>query len=140
MAASPQQLAAAAVRNALASGRLPLVRTQQCADCDGQAQNYHHYAGYERAHRLSVVPLCVPCHRKRHVHDRRGKRPLGDVVCFSVRLPDDLHLELRALAKEAGRSLHHLLLEAIAIYLQERPAERERELLEDERYRREEDY
>lgn len=35
-----------------------------CSNCSKcQAQEYHHFLGYEREHWLDVKPVCIPCHR-----------------------------------------------------------------------------
>jgi hypothetical protein len=30
--------------------------------CGKPAQHYHHHLGYEKKHRLHVIPLCTECH------------------------------------------------------------------------------
>lgn len=40
-----------------------------CSACKTkQAQDYHHYMGYAKEHRLDVIPLCRACHRKIDSH------------------------------------------------------------------------
>lgn len=53
-----------AVNNAILRGRFPRIATRQCADCGGQAQQYHHES-YKPEHWLDVIPLCIRCHKKR---------------------------------------------------------------------------
>lgn len=47
---------------AVRSGKIPRISTQICVYCERQAQQYHHYNGYEKDHWLDVVPLCISCH------------------------------------------------------------------------------
>jgi len=51
-----------AVNNAITVGKLPRVDTLQCHYCPAQAEQYHHYKGYEPEHWLDVVPVCIKCH------------------------------------------------------------------------------
>ena len=44
-------------------GKIPKATDCKCADCGIQAQEYHH-EDYSKA--LDVIPLCKPCHIKRH--------------------------------------------------------------------------
>ena len=63
----PNQIKAkSAVNNAIYHGRLPSVNTRQCHYCPEQAEQYHHYLGYEKEHWLDVMPACLICHRKEH--------------------------------------------------------------------------
>ncbi len=48
------------------NGNLPHVSTCVCADCGAQAAEYHHES-YERDRWLDVVPLCMRCHKARHM-------------------------------------------------------------------------
>ena len=53
-----------AVNNAITAGRLPRPDSLQCHYCFRDAQQYHHWHGYESEHWLDVVPACVECHSK----------------------------------------------------------------------------
>lgn len=53
-----------AVNNAIQAGKLPRANTLQCYYCPAQADQYHHWRGYELEHWLNVVPVCVKCHTK----------------------------------------------------------------------------
>lgn len=53
-----------AVNNAIKVGRLPRPDSLQCHYCFRDAQQYHHWRGYESEHWLDVVPACVECHSK----------------------------------------------------------------------------
>lgn len=53
------------VRSAIKRGGLPPVTEKKCADCDEQAQHYHHKS-YDEADWSKVVPLCCVCHHIRH--------------------------------------------------------------------------
>lgn len=44
-------------------GRMPKACSQSCVKCGSQAAHYHHYNGYEFAHRYDVEPVCAPCHK-----------------------------------------------------------------------------
>ena len=44
-------------------GKIPKATDCICTDCGIQAEEYHH-EDYSKA--LEVIPLCKPCHRKRH--------------------------------------------------------------------------
>jgi hypothetical protein len=57
--------AARAVHYAVTKGELPPVTSCACADCDVQAEEYHHES-YEKEHWLDVDPLCRRCHMVRH--------------------------------------------------------------------------
>jgi len=50
-----------AVRHAVRGGKLPRADALKCS-CGNQAKHYHHHNGYDKAHWLDVVPICVPCH------------------------------------------------------------------------------
>lgn len=54
-----------AVNNAITSGRLPRPDTMKCNYCPKQAQQYHHWHGYEPERWLDVIPICMNCHYKR---------------------------------------------------------------------------
>lgn len=53
------------VNKAVRAGNLPRVTTRQC-NCGKQARRYHHHNGYDEAHWLDVIPLCVKCHFAAH--------------------------------------------------------------------------
>ena len=52
------------VRQQWMNGSIPKPTDCTCIDCGIQAQEYHH-EDYSKA--LDVIPLCKPCHLKRHV-------------------------------------------------------------------------
>ena len=55
-----------AVMVAVRDGILPKVSSLKCSDCrDVEAESYHHES-YDPSQWLVVVPLCNPCHYKRH--------------------------------------------------------------------------
>jgi hypothetical protein len=45
------------------NGTMPHAWELTCADCGGQARDYHH-EDYDKP--MKVVPLCRSCHKKRH--------------------------------------------------------------------------
>lgn len=53
-----------AVSNAIRAGRLPRPDSLLCHYCPVQAQEYHHWHGYEPEHWLDVIPVCIECHYK----------------------------------------------------------------------------
>lgn len=53
-----------AITCAITAGKLPRPDTLQCHYCPKPAQQYHHWHGYEKEHRLDVVPVCILCHSK----------------------------------------------------------------------------
>lgn len=55
-----------AVSDAIESGILNSVKSLPCSQCGNTAAHYHHHLGYEPQHWLSVIPLCVSCHRAEH--------------------------------------------------------------------------
>jgi hypothetical protein len=59
-----RQTAAAAVHKAVRNGRLPKASELKCTCCPAQAVEYHHHNGYDKAHWLDVIPLCIKCHRR----------------------------------------------------------------------------
>lgn len=62
----PERIAARnAVNNRVVSGRLLRAQDQDCVDCGVPAEQYDHYLGYEREHRLDVQPVCRSCHADR---------------------------------------------------------------------------
>ena len=69
--ANPEKVKAHnAVRRAIEKGKLPKVTTCMCADCEKPAQEYHH-PDYDKP--LWVVPLCKPCHVRRHAPQVQGE-------------------------------------------------------------------
>jgi len=52
------------VNHAVQAGKLPRANTMPCYYCPTQAEQYHHYKGYEPEHRLDVVPICRKCHNR----------------------------------------------------------------------------
>ena len=55
-----------AIREAIRIGQLPRPDSLQCHYCPAQAEQYHHYLGYEPEHWLDVVPACIKCHNLKH--------------------------------------------------------------------------
>ncbi len=55
-----------AVDNAVASGKIPRIKTLKCNYCPKQAEQYHHYLGYAPEHWFDVIPTCIKCHKKEH--------------------------------------------------------------------------
>ena len=55
-----------AVNDAIAAGKMARAQTQRCYYCLSQAQQYHHWHGYETECWLDVVPVCIDCHKKEH--------------------------------------------------------------------------
>jgi len=55
-----------AVVRAVKNGTLPHISQCICqtTSCNNQAQEYHHWAGYDKKNWLDVLPLCIECHRK----------------------------------------------------------------------------
>jgi hypothetical protein len=53
-----------AVNHAVASGKIPRVKTMKCVYCDNGAVDYHHHKGYDRENWLEVIPVCRSCHKK----------------------------------------------------------------------------
>lgn len=58
--------AISAVYCAIKSGKMLRPNTFQCRCCPSQAEQYHHYLGYEPECWLFVMPLCRKCHLKIH--------------------------------------------------------------------------
>lgn len=58
--------ARAAVNIAAKNGDMPHISTAKCKKCNAQAQQYHHFNGYNEEDHLNVEPLCIACHRKEH--------------------------------------------------------------------------
>jgi len=58
-----KHLARSKVKVYVDRGKIPKATDCKCADCNVQAQEYHH-EDYSKA--LDVIPLCKPCHIKRH--------------------------------------------------------------------------
>ena len=56
-----------AVNNAVRAFKLPRASTLKCAyHCGRQAEQYHHWKGYEPEHWLDVVPACRSCDQQWH--------------------------------------------------------------------------
>ncbi len=51
-----------AVNDAVRRGKLPKAKSLLCSQCGNPALHYHHHNGYDKAHQLDVVPLCLDCH------------------------------------------------------------------------------
>lgn len=51
-----------AVNSAVRYGKMPHPSTYKCHYCPKQAEQYHHWHGYEPEHWLDVVPTCRECH------------------------------------------------------------------------------
>lgn len=63
----PKQIKAEnAVNYAVTVGKLSRPNTLLCHYCSKQAQQYHHWHGYEKEHWLDVITVCIPCHIKQH--------------------------------------------------------------------------
>jgi len=58
-----KEKAHSAVRVAIRDGKIKSAKTLKCAHCERQACDYHHYKGYDKEHRLDVIPLCRYCHK-----------------------------------------------------------------------------
>lgn len=54
------------VSKATARGDILRASELQCSDCNSQAEQYHHYNGYEKEHWFDVIPVCRICHLSRH--------------------------------------------------------------------------
>lgn len=52
-----------AINNAVKDGKMPHVKTLNCFNCGKQAEEYHHYKGYNERYYLDVQPVCIICHR-----------------------------------------------------------------------------
>jgi hypothetical protein len=55
-----------AVKYAVRIGIIPRATTQKCFKCNKNANQYHHYLGYEKENWLKVIPVCKKCHTKIH--------------------------------------------------------------------------
>lgn len=54
-----------AVTYAIQTSKLPRPASFKCAyQCGRQAEQYHHWKGYEPKHALDVVPACIICHKQ----------------------------------------------------------------------------
>ena len=67
-------------------GLLPPADSLPCSRCghigSDKKHNYHHDQGYQANHHLSVIVLCVGCHRSTHGATRRGEcSPHTTLVC-----------------------------------------------------------
>lgn len=88
-----------AVREAILAGKLSPLGDCVCTGCGVPARLYHHHAGYEREHWLTVTPMCHSCHRRAHVLTH------SPVQATSVQLPRDLVEWLRDDAVTNGRTV-----------------------------------
>ena len=61
-----KRLAATAIRNAISRGKMPSASEFSCIYCGDKASQYHHHNGYDKEHRLDVIPVCCKCHK--HIH------------------------------------------------------------------------
>jgi hypothetical protein len=50
------------INNAIRDGRFPHSSTENCIACGNQAQEYHHYLGYDIEHWFDIQAVCKPCH------------------------------------------------------------------------------
>ena len=55
-----------AVNYVVIINKIPHIKTRRCYFCFEQAQEYHHYKGYEHIFWLDVIPVCIKCHIKIH--------------------------------------------------------------------------
>ncbi len=55
-----------AVKYAVKSGKLKKAKEYKCFYCDKQAEQRHHWHGYDNIHRLDVIPLCSKCQKSVH--------------------------------------------------------------------------
>jgi len=53
------------IGNAIQKGRLVPAKTLQCYYCGVQAEQWHHWHGYEPEHLLDVIPVCRKCHQEK---------------------------------------------------------------------------
>lgn len=60
--------ARAAVSSAVSLGKFPHILSLVCTFCLSKAQNYHHHS-YDEKYHLSVIPVCLFCHRRLHEID-----------------------------------------------------------------------
>lgn len=64
--ADPEKAKKVLARNklnkAVRAGKIPHVSTQKCSQCREQAEQYHHYLGYEPEHWFDIEPYCAKCH------------------------------------------------------------------------------
>lgn len=55
------------VNRTVRRGLLPPAWSMVCDACDeAQAAHWHHHNGYDKEHRLDVIPLCLDCHGVEH--------------------------------------------------------------------------
>ncbi len=90
------------ITHAVEARKIPPAREFKCEECGEQAQEYHHYKGYEEENWLDVIPLCRKCHGIPHLEakavalmDKRFKHIKGK------------QLEIVELAKEKGSITIH---------------------------------
>jgi len=58
--------ARSATNQAITNGILPRPDSLLCHYCPKQAQQYHHWHGYEKEHWFDIVPVCRICHIQQH--------------------------------------------------------------------------
>ena len=71
---TPPEIIAArkAVARALRAGKIKRTRcVDRGPDCRKWPTTFHHTMGYDKAHRLTGVWVCWPCHWARHQQERR---------------------------------------------------------------------
>ena len=124
MPGSLQGRAIAAVRQAIVTGELKPLTRMRCRDCGQPARHYHHHRGYEPEHWLTVMALCVSCHRLRHADEHRPPRPEPQFVVSTIRTPHRIYAELVALAKAERRSVNATMVIAFERYIRQMKARR----------------
>ena len=87
--ATKQARAHNAVSYAISRGNLPSLDTQKCLECGKTATRYHHHNGYDRKHRLDVVPLCGRCHYAAHAHENKRHALSDDDVRLARQMKRD---------------------------------------------------
>lgn len=50
------------VQYAIRHGKMKPAKECICYYCGNQASEYHHWHGYDKEHRIDVIPVCKPCH------------------------------------------------------------------------------
>jgi len=71
-----------AVNQAVRNNKLKKISLCTCTICNGQAEEYHHYNGYDIDNRLNVIPLCNKCHRILHQKIKMHGEPY--ILCTSL--------------------------------------------------------
>lgn len=57
-------IAHSALSWAIEKGQMSPAKNLLCVHCGKSARHYHHHNGYDEVHKLDVIPLCIPCHRR----------------------------------------------------------------------------